>query len=443
MDVVLYPSGIIEAAHPGQGIMDIADAGFTKMVLDLSMYCRACKLEQIGNTCPAHGAQHGPGVEMMEHLENLNEYLGLITDKCADAVLEFPVGAAPYLPRDTKYMDLNGLLLRLAEESIKVCGKAGCRFLIVRPLSAGVTDSELWDVNRGFYLRLAARAREYSMMILLENQCGDIGGHLVRGVCSDGGRAVQWVDRLNEEAGRTCFGFCMDVGVCNLCGQNMYDFCIALGDRLKAVVLRDCDGIRENAMLPFTCVDRGRSRTDWLNLIRGLRRIRFNGRLILNMEDTAAAFSPILRPALLQLAKSSADYMGWQIELEEMLDRYPIRVLFGAGNMCRNYMKCYGEQYPPLYTCDNNKALWGTVFCGLEVKPPESLRNLPPGCAVFICNIYYREIERQLRDMGITARIEYFNDEYMPAFYFDRLEQYPDVFRRGEKDKDASDRRAD
>ena len=36
--------------------------------------------------------------------------------------------------------------------------------------------------------------------------------------------------------------------------------------------------------------------------------------------------------------------------------------------MCRNYMKCYGEKYPPKFTCDNNPKLWGTNFCGLEVK---------------------------------------------------------------------------
>ena len=90
--------------------------------------------------------------------------------------------------------------------------------------------------------------------------------------------------------------------------------------------------------------------------------------------------------------------------------------------MCRNYLKCYGEKYPPLFTCDNNGKLWGSVFEGLEVKNPQVLSALPKDCAVFICNIYYREIEEQLRQMGIENPIEFFNDEYMPSFYFDRLE---------------------
>lgn len=85
-------------------------------------------------------------------------------------------------------------------------------------------------------------------------------------------------------------------------------------------------------------------------------------------------------------------------------------------------MKCYGEKYPPLYTCDNDKNVWGTDFCGLTVKAPQSLKELPEDCAIFICNIYYKEIREQILEMGVKNPIEYFNDEYMPSFYLDRLE---------------------
>ncbi|MDE6364588.1 MAG: hypothetical protein K2L86_10085, partial [Lachnospiraceae bacterium] len=84
--------------------------------------------------------------------------------------------------------------------------------------------------------------------------------------------------------------------------------------------------------------------------------------------------------------------------------------------------KCYGESYPTLFTWDNNPDLWVTIFEGLEVKSPEALKRLPPNCGVIICNIFYREIEAQLRAMGIE-NIGYFNDEYMPSFYFDRLKR--------------------
>lgn len=125
---------------------------------------------------------------------------------------------------------------------------------------------------------------------------------------------------------------------------------------------------------------------------------------------------------MIPVYKEILDYFDLQINIEKDLKKYDRIVLFGAGNMCRNYMKCYGEKYPPLFTCDNNEKLWGTSFCGLEVKPPKALKKLPQGCVVLICNIYYREIERQLRELGVE-NIGFFNDEYMPSFYFDRLKE--------------------
>ena len=237
----------------------------------------------------------------------------------------------------------------------------------------------------------------------------------------DGIEAANAVDTLSTETGKNITGFHLDVGKANLCGINMQDFIVELGPRLKMVTITDNDGNQEASMLPFTAVFEGRSRTDWLSLIRGLREIEFDGALVIKLADTAAAFSPIIRPALLKFSKTVAEYIAWQINIESVIKRHKTRVLFGAGNMCRAYMKCYGEKFPPLFTCDNNKKLWNTNFCGLEVKPPDSLKEIPEDCAIFICNVYYSEIERQLREMGLNNPIERFNDEYLPSFYFDRI----------------------
>ena len=418
MKLICSPYGIVSRDRPGQGLMDISGAGFRELVCDLSMVCSAWELENWGK----ESRKALRGILVSQKPDKLSEYLQPILIKSKEMALAYPIAVSPNLSSDTKRNDLNGLLETLAEESIKICGKLGIGYLVVPPLFAGVAPEEIWDTNRSYYIGLAGLAKENNVKLLLINQYRNINGHLVRGICADGREAAEWVDRLNTEAGEERFGFCMDVGVCNLCGQNLYDFIHALGDRIKAVVIRDNNGSQENSLLPFTAVYKGRPQTSWLSLIRGLRDICYDGLLILNMADTAAAVSPILRPDLLRYAKSVMDYLKWQIELESLLKKYSSRVLFGAGNMCRNYMKCYGEQYPPLYTCDNNKSLWNTEFCGLSVKPPEVLKELPSQTAVFICNIYYREIEKQLRDMGLQNPIEFFNDEYMPSFYFDRLD---------------------
>lgn len=421
MVISCFPTGIVNLKHPGQGIMDLSNAGFTNLLLDMSLCCPAGDFEELGTKKEVGYRKSHDEISVMENPAALDGCLKKLLQEAKKHHIHVDAAYAPYLIRNTKQTNLNEQLERIIEESIRLCGKTGCQYLVVRPLFAGIDHDDEWQVNRAYYLRLAIVAKECNVMLLLENQCRDMGGHLVRGICSDGSIAAEWIDRLNAECSEERFGFCMDSGVCNICGQNMYEFVRTLGKRLKMVILRDCDGHRESSMLPFTCSYQRQSQTDWLNLIRGLREIEFDGHLALAMSDTAAAFSPLLRPQLLAMAKSVAEYFKWQIEIESILKKYPNRVLFGAGNMCRNYMKCYGEKYPPLFTCDNNKALWGTSFCGLEVKPPEALKALEPDCAIFLCNIFYREIEKQLRDMEIQNPIEFFNDEYMPSFYFDRL----------------------
>lgn len=422
MNISCISRGIVAFRHPKQGIGDIAGAGFEQMLLDLSAICPSTDFEYVGRLAHKRTTSRKAAL-LCEQPEKLHEHMTPLLDCCTAQHLRCSVTMAPCISRNTKRDDLNGLIERLAQESIELSRQAGCKFVIVQPLFVGISDQDLWECNREYYLRLAEQAKKCDVQILLQNQCKDFNGHLIRGLCSDGRQAAQWVDALNEAAGEERFGFCMDVGVCNLCGQNMYDFILALGDRLKAVILRDNDGSNDSALLPFTSATNGRSRTDWLNLIRGLREIGFDGELIMDFHDTAAVFSPLLRPELLRMAKSVADYFAWQIGIENLLKKYPSRVLFGAGNMCRNYMKCYGEKYPPLFTCDNNRNIWETDFCGLTVKAPEALKALPKDCAVFICNIYYREIEAQLRQMGLENPIEFFNDEYMPSFYFDRVER--------------------
>lgn len=408
MDIICGQRGVVALTHPGQGACDLGEAGYKNILLDFSVCISPGELESYDR--------------FEKYPQGLYAYLKTALEHYNKVGLKVPVAKAPYLYRDTKQTNGKELLRQLVSECIGICGKIHCKYIIVQPFLDGQTAKECWEINREYYLQLADRASECGVTILLENQCREINGHLMRSMCSDEKEMAVWVDALNMEIGEERFGFCMDVGVCNICGQNMYDFVRTLGNRIRIVVLRDCDGISETAMMPFTCVNKGKAQTDWLNIIRGLREINFDGGLLLEFASTAVCFSPLLRPELLRLSKAVGDYFMWQIGMERFMKKYSSIVLFGAGNMCRNYMRYYGKKYPPLFTCDNNSGLWGTEFCGLMVKSPECLKELPEECAIFICNIFYREIEGQLRSMGIRNPIEFFNDEYMPVLSFDKGE---------------------
>lgn len=411
--------GIVNLERPGKGISDLAGSGFAHISLDLRLACSGSELEHLWQKRKPN--EEPRRCSFAENPAKMAECFEAMLRQCRQKNLAVSIVRAPYLERNTKRTDLNDYLLQIMEESIRLCGEIGSPYLVVPPLFSGVAKEEIWQVNREYYLHLGRIAQENNVILLLENQCMDVNGHLIRGICTDGREAVEWIDRLNEEIGTERFGFCMDAGACAICRQDIHEFALKLGNRIKAVIIRDCDGSHEDALFPFTSGRGGSSQTDWLNLIRGLREIGFDGQLVFDFSYTAASFSLLLRQQLLVFAKSVADFVKWQLEMEFVLKKYEHIVLFGAGNMCRNYMKCYGEKYPPLFTCDNNSKTWGTLFCGLEVKPPEALKELPKDCAIFICNIYYTEIKEQLREMGLTNPIEFFNDEYMPSFYFDRL----------------------
>lgn len=365
-----------------------------------------------GVFCSKYFLEHYGAVEFSA--DTIKERFAKLIENCAMKGVPINAMCMPRLKWDTKRIDLNGLMLQIGTDCIEACAMTECRYMVVQPLFSGISKADLWQENHKYYSLLGQMAKQAGIAVLMENQCGYVNGHFVRGVCADVSVASDWIDALNEELGEEVFGFCLDTGACHLCGQDMGEMAATLGKRVKSVLIRECDSIHEASRLPFTGKNETGHDMDWQGLIRGLRRIDFDGILIMDARDTLRGFSHLIRSHAYLLMRSVADYLKWQIGMEKCMKEYPARVLFGAGNMCRQYMMCYGEQYPPLFVSDNNPKLWGTNVHGLEIKPPEELRELPEECVVIICNTFYEEIARQLKDLGVK-HIGTFSDECLPV----------------------------
>lgn len=405
MRIVCSPVGIVEHRRPRGGLAKLYKNGFSETVLDFGLFTGGFATKKRRSETEVHWQEWAD--RYVEEAKRQGVLLGL--------------AFAPHFESEQKIPYSEDLEKRLAESCIQKAVQYGISTLVVRGLPGGSCAENL-SKNREYFLRLGRAAQLAKIRLLVVNGYRDMNGHLVRGFCGEPAQAVAFVDELNAELGADVLGFCLDAGVCNLTGQNMCDFATGLGVRLQAVILRENDGVHDDSLLPFLSAHGSGSRMDWLNLIRGLRAVHFSGIAVLDFRTTLMALSGLLRPAMLSFAHEVAGYLIWQVQMEESLRRYPARVLFGAGNMCRAYMKCYGEEFPPLYACDNNPQVWGTEFCGLTVHAPKDLLSLSETCAIFICNVYYEEIEQQLRDMGVKNPIERFNDEFMPSFHFERLE---------------------
>lgn len=78
-------------------------------------------------------------------------------------------------------------------------------------------------------------------------------------------------------------------------------------------------------------------------------------------------------------------------------------ILFGSGMMFEDYMKKWGSRYRPFFLVDNDENKWGRSRMGIEIKSPRAILEIAEEKRhLIICSFYYKEIEQQLREMGIT-----------------------------------------
>lgn len=81
-------------------------------------------------------------------------------------------------------------------------------------------------------------------------------------------------------------------------------------------------------------------------------------------------------------------------------------ILFGAGQMFDDYMRKWGRKYRPSFTVDNDESKWDRTRLGIPVKNPQDILKIPASKRkVIICSFYYREIEKQLQEMGVEYSV--------------------------------------
>ena len=98
MDMIVSPRGIVDIERPGQGVLDLSQAGFGQALLDFAMFCSDQELECVGKqkkkgTSPKR-------LWVSEHPENLYDKARPVLDRCVREGLSLPAARAPYLCRD-------------------------------------------------------------------------------------------------------------------------------------------------------------------------------------------------------------------------------------------------------------------------------------------------------------------------------------------------------
>lgn len=200
-------------------------------------------------------------------------------------------------------------------KSLRIAGFLGIPYVVVHPgklqYQAGREAENRWNLD--YFSSLIPLAREYGLVICLENLYEAEGGRLVEGPCSSGAEAARLIDALNERAGEERFGFCLDTGHLNLTGREPRETIAALGRRIKALHLHDNNGLEDLHQLPYTFSRRG---VDWEGVLEGLAGAGYAGALSFETAPCLRSFPDQMRPAVLRAAERIGRYFAGRLEEE-------------------------------------------------------------------------------------------------------------------------------
>ena len=176
----------------------------------------------------------------------------------------------------------------------------------------------------------------------------------------------------------------------------------------------DNGGMKNDRQMPYTFTKgRGELVTDWYHIIGQLIRMDFQGWMIFDTIGLFGRCPEKLQTQFIRLLRGLVTEWESQYTFAERVLNQPDKklILFGAGKMLGEYMRVFGEQYPPYFAVDNGSARWNTEILGVPVKNPQEILAVPEEERnVVICCMYYDAIGTQLREMGITYNE--FQDRY-------------------------------
>ena len=237
MILSIVKDGAIDLMHPAQGMNDLKSCGLTDLVVSYDF----ADIHDMASHC-----------ELPEYYEKKRRiWENAIISTLPQNGFRSVMLMTQRLDHKTKDALENRLYEEEVKKAIDVSVRAGISKVLVYPLFAGIDDRSIWKENRSFYQRIARlceeKEKEYHLssekrlQIILINWYKYLNGHFVRGIFSDEKKSAELIDDLNSLCGFERFGFCLDSGNASLCGKDMHGMAVALGRRLKVVLLSDND----------------------------------------------------------------------------------------------------------------------------------------------------------------------------------------------------------
>lgn len=163
-----------------------------------------------------------------------------------------------YIPGKPDTLDY---MIEVYKKCILLCAHAGVQNLVIHGISLHKKDAfdtleSIEKLNWKLYTSLIPTLQQTNVTVCLENlfTTYTTARHeklAYEGHCSNPYQAVAIIDALNREAGKACFGLCLDTGHLHLLKGDERVYIPMLGKRIKALHINDNDGIDDRHVAPY------------------------------------------------------------------------------------------------------------------------------------------------------------------------------------------------
>lgn len=310
LQIGVQTKNIVDDRHPEDGFLMLKQAGFSCADFSLNAYLLNTALYQ-----SERNAFFDKSVQELEEFFTPHKQgAGAAGIRINQMHMPYPI----YIPQGKKALN-EYLWKEVAPKSMAICAFLECPYIVIHGLKLARflgSEEKEWRQTEEFIHSVAPMAKEMGITICIENLYEGIGGHIVEGPCCNVRKAVERIDRMNEEYQAEILGFCFDTGHGNLVGIDFEDFLTRLDYRLKVLHIHDNDGVGDLHQIPFTFT---RSRennpsTDWEGFIRGLGRIRFDKVLSFETAPVLTTFPEEMKQETLAFIAGIGRYFAKAIE---------------------------------------------------------------------------------------------------------------------------------
>lgn len=309
LKIGVQSKNIVNDLHPDQGFAMMRQAGFSCADFSLNEY--------LPNTLLYQSGKNRFFDRSIQELEQFFLPHKLGAQAAGITINQMHMPYPVYIPGVDEALN-QYLWNEVAPKSMRVCAFFGCPFIVIHGFKLahylGSEDAE-WEKTERLIHAIAPMAKESGITVCIENLYNSMGGHMVEGPCCDVRKAVERIDRINDQYHAQVLGFCLDTGHANLVGLDFEHVITTLDYRLKVLHIHDNDGAADLHQIPYTFTKNRENRpsTDWDGLVRGLGRIHFNRVLSFETAPALTTFPEEMKTDVLEFIYKIGSYLAEQI----------------------------------------------------------------------------------------------------------------------------------